>query len=125
MEAQISSVDIGLVSLEWLQSDDSFSFEAFGDIDELMANLPDFAATPPCSSDVDATPSHPSTTFGTALPRPSVFATTDGDELQRLQDKNKNKNTKKIHKYMGELSPEMAGTQGNYRNITGVKRAAA
>ena len=82
MEAQISSVDIGLVSPEWLQSDDSFSFEAFGDIDELMANLPDFAATPPCSSDVDATPSHPSTTFGTALPRPSVFATTDGDELQ-------------------------------------------
>ena len=46
MEVQSSSGDIGLVSLEWLQSDDSFSFEAFGNIDELMANLPDFAATP-------------------------------------------------------------------------------
>ena len=87
----------------------SFSFEAFGDIDELMANLPDFAATPPRLSDVGATPSHLSTTFGTAPPRPSVFAMTDGDELQRLHDKNKNKNTK-IHKHMGESSPEMAGT---------------
>ena len=63
MEAQSSSVDIGLVSPEWLQSDDSFSFEAFGDIDELMANLPDFAATPPRPSDVGATPSHPLTTY--------------------------------------------------------------
>ena len=95
MEAQSLSVDIGLVSPEWLQSDDSFSFEAFGDIDELMANLPDFVATPPHTSDVGATPSHPYTMFGTTPPRPSVFATTDGDELQRLQDKNKNKNTKK------------------------------
>ena len=35
MEAQSLSGDIhvGLVSLEWLQSEDSFSFEAFGDID--------------------------------------------------------------------------------------------
>ena len=116
MEAQSSSVDIGLVSPEWLQSDDSFSFEAFGDIDELMANLPDFAATPPRPADVGATLSHPSTTFGTVPPRPSVFATTDGDELQRLQDNNQN-----TKKYMGESSPEMAGTQGNYRNITGVE----
>ena len=63
MEAQSSNVDIhvGLVSLEWLQSDDSFSFEAFGDIDELMANLPDFAATPTHPSDIGATPSHPYT----------------------------------------------------------------
>ena len=82
MEAQSSSVDIGLVSPEWLQSDDSFSFEAFGNIDELMTNLPDFTATPPCPSDVVATPSHLSTAFGTAPPRPSVFATTDGDKLQ-------------------------------------------
>jgi len=95
MEAQSLSGDIGLVSPEWLQSDDSFSFEAFGDIDELMANLPDFAATPPHPSDVGTTPSHPYTTFGTTPPRPSVFATTDGDELQWLQDKNKNKNTQK------------------------------
>ena len=43
MEAQSSSGDIGLVNLEWLQSDDSFSFDAFSDIDELMADLPDFA----------------------------------------------------------------------------------
>ena len=59
-----------------------------------MANLPDFATTPPRPFDVGATPSHPSTTFGAAPPRPSVFAMTDGDELHQLQDKNKNKNTK-------------------------------
>ena len=33
VEAQSLSGDIGLVSPEWLQSEDSFSFEAFGDID--------------------------------------------------------------------------------------------
>ena len=97
MEAQSSSSDIGLVSPEWLQSDDSFSFDAFGDIDALMADLPDFAATPPRPSDFSATPTstRPWTKFGAAPPGPSVFATSDGDELQRLQDKNKNKNTKK------------------------------
>ena len=47
MEAQTLSNDIGSVSPEWLQSDDSFSFNAFGDVDVLMADLPDFAATPP------------------------------------------------------------------------------
>ena len=63
MEAQSSNVDIhvGLVSLEWLQSDDSFSFEAFSDIDELMANLPDFAAMPTHPSYIGAMPSHPYT----------------------------------------------------------------
>ena len=60
-----------------------------------MANLPDFTATPPPPFDVGTTPSHPSTTFGASPPRPSVFATTDGDELHQLQDKNKSKNTKK------------------------------
>ena len=47
METQSSSSDIGLVSAEWLQSDDSFSFDTFGDIDALMVGLPDFAAMPP------------------------------------------------------------------------------
>ena len=31
---------------ECLQSDDSSSLDAFGDIDVLIANLPDFATTP-------------------------------------------------------------------------------
>ena len=87
MEAQSSSSDIGLVSPEWLQSDGSFSFDAFGDIDALMADLPDFAATPVRHA------------RGRSLaPRPQdrpCLPTTDGDELQRLQDKNKSKNTKK------------------------------
>ena len=41
------SSDIGLVSPEWLQSDDSFSFDTLSDIDELMVDLSDFAATLP------------------------------------------------------------------------------
>ena len=62
--------------------------------DVLMADLPDFATMPPCLSDFSTMPrsTHPSTKFGAMPPRPSVFATTDGDKLQRLQDKNKNKN---------------------------------
>ena len=39
MEAQSLSNDIGSVSPEWLQSDDSFSFNTFGDIDVLMVDL--------------------------------------------------------------------------------------
>ena len=43
MEAQSSGGDIGP---ECLQSD-NFSLDAFGDIDALIADLPDFAGTPP------------------------------------------------------------------------------
>ena len=39
MEAQSSGGDIG--------PDDNFSLDAFGDIDALIADLPDFAGTPP------------------------------------------------------------------------------
>ena len=55
MDPQSSSSDIGLVSLEWLQSDDSFSFDTFGDMDALMAGLPYFAAKSPHPSDFSAT----------------------------------------------------------------------
>ena len=75
MAALGSSCDLGLVSPEWLQSD--ASFDAFGEIDELLAGLPDFEATPP------------------PLTSSSCFATTTTGELQRLQEKNVNKNTKK------------------------------
>ena len=44
MEAQSSGGDIGP---ECLQSDDSYSLDAFGDIDALIVDLPDFAGTPP------------------------------------------------------------------------------
>ena len=44
MEVQSSGGDI---SPECLQSDDSYSLDTFGDIDALIADLPDFAATPP------------------------------------------------------------------------------
>ena len=44
IEAQSSGSDIGL---ERLQSDDSYSFDAFGDIDGLIADLLEFATTPP------------------------------------------------------------------------------
>ena len=43
MEAQSSGGDIGP---ECLQSDDNFSLDAFGDINALIADLPDFATTP-------------------------------------------------------------------------------
>ena len=44
MEAQSLGGDIGP---ECLQSDDSYSLDAFGDIDALIVDLPDFAGTPP------------------------------------------------------------------------------
>ena len=44
MEAQCSDGGMGL---ECLQSDDSYSLDVFGDIDTLIADLPDFAAMPP------------------------------------------------------------------------------
>ena len=44
MEAQSLGGDIGP---ECLQSDDSNSLDAFGDIDALIADLPDFAGMPP------------------------------------------------------------------------------
>ena len=44
MEAQCSGSDIGP---ECLQSDDSYSLDAFGDMDALIAYLPDFAGMPP------------------------------------------------------------------------------
>jgi len=48
MEAQSSGGDIGP---ECLQSNDSYSLYAFGDIDALMADLPDFAGVPPCTTE--------------------------------------------------------------------------
>ena len=48
MEAQSSGGDIGP---ECLQSDESYSLDAFGDIDALMADLPDFAGAPPCTTE--------------------------------------------------------------------------
>ena len=44
MEAQSSGGDIGP---ECPQSDNSYSLDAFGDIDALTVDLPDFAGTPP------------------------------------------------------------------------------
>ena len=44
MEAQSLGGDIGP---ECLQSDNSYSLDAFGDIDALIVDLPDFAGTPP------------------------------------------------------------------------------
>ena len=44
MEAQSSGGDIGP---ECLQSDDSYSLEAFTDIDGLIADLLEFVTTPP------------------------------------------------------------------------------
>ena len=44
IEAQSSGGDIGA---ECLQSDDSYSLDAFGDIDRLIADLLEFATTPP------------------------------------------------------------------------------
>ena len=44
MEAQSSGGDIGP---ECLQSNDSYSLDAFGDIDGLIAYLLEFATTPP------------------------------------------------------------------------------
>ena len=44
IEAQSSGGDIGA---ECLQSDDSYSLDAFGDIDGLIADLFEFATTPP------------------------------------------------------------------------------
>ena len=44
MEAQSSGSDIGP---ECLQSDDSYGLDAFGDVDELIADLLEFATTPP------------------------------------------------------------------------------
>jgi len=44
----VVSCDLGLGSPEWLQSNANFnSFNAFGEIDELLAGLPHFEATPP------------------------------------------------------------------------------
>ena len=43
MEAQSSGGDIGP---ECPQSDNSYSLDAFGDIDALTVDLPDFAGTP-------------------------------------------------------------------------------
>ena len=43
MEAQSLGGDTGP---ECLQSDDSYSLDMFSDIDALIADLPDFAATP-------------------------------------------------------------------------------
>ena len=37
----------GDIGPECLQSDDSYSLDAFGDIDALIVDLPDFAGTPP------------------------------------------------------------------------------
>ena len=68
---------------------------------------------------------HPSTMFGAVAPRSSMFAMPDNDKLQRLQDKNKKKSMKKINKCMGESSPDMVGTQRDYRNITRLEQAAA
>ena len=60
MAALGSSCDIGLVSPEWLQCDDSFDFDEFGEIDELLAGLPDFEATGPFYMDHQVTPlTHP------------------------------------------------------------------
>ena len=44
MEMQSSGGDKGP---ECLQSDDSYSLDALGDIDALIVDLPDFAGTPP------------------------------------------------------------------------------
>ena len=44
MEAQSSGGDIGP---ECSQSDDSYSLDVFGDVDELIADLLEFATTPP------------------------------------------------------------------------------
>ena len=60
--------DIGLVSPEWLQSNDSFSFDTIGDIDALMADLSDFVATLPCPSHFSAMPTSVDQ-FGAAPPR--------------------------------------------------------
>ena len=97
MESQSSRSDIGLVSLEWLQSNDSFNFDTFGDIDALIVELPDFATTLSMPSEFSTTPTstHPSTRFGAMAPRSSMFAMPDNDELQWLQDKNKKKSMKK------------------------------
>ena len=75
MEAKSLNSDIGLVSPKWLQSDDSFSFDTLGNIDALMADLPDFAAMSPCPSHFSAMPTFtcPLIKFGAAPPRPSVL----------------------------------------------------
>ena len=44
MEVQGLGGDIGP---ECLQSNESYSLDAFGDIDALIVDLPDFAGTPP------------------------------------------------------------------------------
>ena len=49
MEAQSSGGDIGP---ECLQSDDSYSLDAFGDIDALIADLTDRAGTPPHTTEL-------------------------------------------------------------------------
>ena len=41
----------GDIGPECLQSNDSNSLNAFGDIDALMADLPDFAGAPPCTTE--------------------------------------------------------------------------
>ena len=48
METQSSGGDIGP---ECLQSDDSYSLDVFGDIDGLIADLLEFATTPPCTTE--------------------------------------------------------------------------
>ena len=62
-------------------------------------------AMPPHPSDVGAMPSHQSTTFGATPPKSSVFVTTDGDELQQLQNKTRTKTPKnpQIHGLVNHL----------------------
>ena len=48
MEAQSLGGDIGP---ECLQSDDSYSLNAFGDIDALIADLLEFATAPPTTTE--------------------------------------------------------------------------
>ena len=46
MEAQ--SLVSGDIGPQCLQNDNSYSLDTFGDIDVLIADLPDFEAMPPC-----------------------------------------------------------------------------